>query len=352
MTALSIALISPLNQTTPPATYGGVERVVAIHAAELARLGHRVVVFAAAGSAQPGVRSVAFGPVGIWPGPSQLLRLGLARLRHAGFQIVHSFARSITLLPWLPFSSARLVQTYACPLSAATIRGLDRLLPGRISYTVPSHWMERAFPPTYSPLAMVPNSLPQELYQPRFSLAADAPLAFLGRFDPSKGLHEAIAVAVAAGRPIDIGGAAFDAPSHAYAAELQRRWQGHPLVRFLGPLDDQGKQDLLARAAALLFPIGWEEPFGLVMIEAMACGTPVLAYARGAVPEIVQSGRNGFVVADQAAMTEAVARLGEIDRRAVWRSFQERYAAPAVTAAYMSHYRRVFRLAQQESASR
>jgi glycosyltransferase involved in cell wall biosynthesis len=323
--------------------------VVAIHAAELARRGHRVVVFAATGSAQSGLRTVPFGPVGIWPGPRELMRLTLARLRAGRFQIVHSFARSTTLLPWLPFSRARLVQTYACPLSAATIRGLDRLLPGRISYTVPSHWMERAFPPTRSPLVMVPNSLPSDLYTPRFSVAADAPLAFLGRFDPAKGLHEAIAVAVAAGRLIEIGGAAFDHVSHAYAAELQRRWDGHPLVRFLGPLDDRGKQELLARAAALLFPIGWEEPFGLVMIEAMACGTPVLAYARGAVPEVVQHGINGFVVADQAAMVEAVEQLPHIDRKQVWTSFQQRYAAPAITNGYLDHYRRVLCLSRAES---
>lgn len=341
MTPLSIALISPLSQTTPPSSYGGVERVVAIHAAELARRGHRVVVFAATGSAQPSVSTVAFGPVGIWPGRRELLRLTLARLRTGRFQIVHSFGRSIALLPWVPLSQARLVQTYACPLSEATIDRLDRILPGRISYTVPSEWMVKAFPPTCMPLALVPNSLPENLYTPNYSVAADAPLAFLGRFDPTKGLHEAISVAVAAGRSIEVGGGAFDAPSQAYAAELQQRWKGHPLVRFLGPLDDRGKQELLARSAALLFPITWEEPFGLVMIESMACGTPVIAYPRGAVPEIVQPGVNGFIVEDQSAMTAAVSQLGQLDRRAVWRSFYDRFAAPAVTDAYLNHYRAV-----------
>lgn len=348
MTPLSIALISSLCQTTPPSTYGGVERVVAIHAAELARRGHRVVVFAATGSAQPGVSTVPFGPVGIWPGRRELLRLTLARLRTGRFQIVHSFARSITLMPWLPLSHARLVQTYACPLNAATIRQLDRLLSDRISYTVPSKWMVEAFPPTRMPLAMVPNSLPEDSYTPNFSVASDAPLAFLGRLDPTKGLHEAIDVAVAAGRSIEIGGGAFDAPSQAYAAELQQRWHGHPLVRFLGPLDDRGKQELLARSAALLFPIGWEEPFGLVMIEAMACGTPVLAYPRGAVPEIVQPGVNGFIVEDQSAMTAAVTQLGQLDRRAVWQTFHDRFAAPVVTDAYLSHYRAVLGIPHSE----
>jgi glycosyltransferase involved in cell wall biosynthesis len=340
---LSIALISSLFQPTPPSTYGGVERVVAIHAAELVRLGHEVVLFAASGSGLPGLHTVPFGPVGIWPGRRELLRLLGARLRRPAFQIVHSFARSTGLLPWWPFSRAQLLQTYACPLSPGTIRGLDRLFPTRISYTVPSLWMQSAFPATASPLAVVPNSLPEDLYQPCFRVPTDAPLAFLGRFDPTKGLHDAISAAVQAGRSIEIGGAAFDEPSRRYETELRARWQAHPLVHFLGPLDDAGKQALLARSAALLFPISWNEPFGLVMIEAMACGTPVLAFRRGAVPEIVQPGRNGFIVEDSAAMAAAVQQLPGIDRHQVWCSFRERFGAGAVTHAYLDQYHAMLR---------
>ncbi|WP_235299964.1 glycosyltransferase, partial [Synechococcus sp. GFB01] len=166
-------------------------------------------------------------------------------------------------------------------------------------------------------------------------------MAFLGRFDPCKGLHHAIDAALAAGVPLVIAGGSFDADSRRYEAERIDPWRGHPLLSFLGPLDDAGKQRLLASARALLFPIEWEEPFGLVMIEAMACGTPVIGFDRGAVPEVVSDGVSGFVVADVAGMAAAVPRLDSLDRRAVHAAFSRHYAAPAVSAAYLEHYRQV-----------
>ena len=342
---MHIGLLSPLSQPTPPATYGGVERVVAIHAAELLRRGHRVTLFAARGSAVPGSRLLAYGPAGIWPGRRQLLRLLGQRLRAGRLDVVHSFGRSNALLPWWLPPGPQLVQTYACPLSPATISRLDRLFPGRISYTVPSAWMEQAFPASRSPLAVVPNALPADLYRERLDDDRDPrrPLVFLGRFDPCKGLHTAIEVAVASGVPLVIAGGSFDEPSRHYEAERIAPWRGHPLLEFVGPLDDSGKQELLARARALLFPIEWEEPFGLVMIEAMACGTPVIAFRRGAVPEVVRDGLDGFVVDDTAAMVEAVAKLPRLSRPAVRASFERRFAAPAVTSAYLAHYERMLR---------
>lgn len=343
---MHIGLLSPLSQPTPPATYGGVERVVAIHAAELLRLGHSVTLFAAAGSELPGARVLPYGPAGIWPGKRQLLRLASLLPAAGRLDLVHSFGRSNALLPWLLRPGTPLVQTYACPLSARTIAGLDRLFPGRISYTVPSAWMARSFPATRSPCAVVPNALPAELYTPVFDTAQAGagdprPLAFLGRFDPCKGLHTAIEVAIATGVPLHIAGGSFDEASRRYEAEQIDPWRGHPLLTFLGPLDDAGKQRLLSGARALLFPISWEEPFGLVMIEAMACGTPVIAFGRGAVPEVVEEGVSGFVVSDATAMAAAVARLDQLDRRSVHASFLRRFAAAAVSEAYLQHYGQV-----------
>lgn len=340
---MHIGLLSPLSQPTPPATYGGVERVVAIHAAELLRLGHRVTLFAARGSALPGSRLLTYGPAGIWPGKRQLLRLAGQRLRAGRLDVVHSFGRSNALLPWWLPPGPQLVQTYACPLAPDTIRRLDRLFQGRISYTVPSAWMQQAFPATRSPLTVVPNALPADLYRERLHDDRDPrrPLVFLGRFDPCKGLHTAIEVALASSTPLVIAGGSFDESSRHYEAERIAPWRGHPLLEFVGPLDDAGKQELLARARALLFPIEWEEPFGLVMIEAMACGTPVIAFRRGAVPEVVTDGLDGFVVDSTAAMVEAVARLPRLSRPAVRASFERRFAAAAVSAAYLAHYERI-----------
>lgn len=335
---LSIALISPLQQVIPPVTYGGVERVVSIHAAELAHRGHRVSVFAASNSRIDGARVVSYGPVGALGGKRELLRLLLSRLTSEKFQIVHCFGRSTFLLPWALWSNSQLIETYACPLNGQTISRLDQWFERRISYTVPSVWMQHAFPKTSAPIAVVPNSLPAELYKAAFDVSADAPLAFLGRFDPCKGLHTAIEVALAAGRRIEIGGASFDSATREYEARIRNQWYENPLVHFLGPLNDRGKQALLQRAAGLLFPIDWEEPFGIVMIEAMACGTPVLAFGRGAVQEVVVHGLNGFVVEDVRSMVEAVGKLSSLDRVEVRRSFETRYSASAITDLYLRHY--------------
>lgn len=340
---MHIGLLSPLGQPTPPATYGGVERVVAIHAAELLRSGHRVTLFAARGSTMAGCQMLPYGPAGIWPGKRELLHLFGQRLRAGHLDVVHSFGRSNALLPWLVPPGPQLIQTYACPLAADTIHRLDRLFPGRISYTVPSTWMGDAFPNTTAPVAVVPNALPTDLYRERLDDddTTQRPLVFLGRFDPCKGLHTAIEVAVATNSRLVIAGGSFDEPSRLYEAERIAPWRGHPLLDFVGPLDDAGKQELLAKARALLFPIEWEEPFGLVMIEAMACGTPVIASRRGAVPEVVRDGVDGFVVDSTAAMVEAVGKLPQLSRRAIRASFDSRYAAPAVTAAYLAHYEQV-----------
>ncbi len=338
---MHIGLIAPLSQPTPPATYGGVERVVAIHAAELLRQGHRVTLFAADGSALPGARTLSYGPAGIWPGKRHLARLVALLPRCRDLDLVHSFGRSLALLPWLLAPRPRLVQTYACPLSARSIALLERLFPGRISFTVPSGWMQQRFPGERSLVSVVPNALPLDLYRQAATpadRAAPAPLVFLGRFDPCKGLHSAIAVAIASGLPLLVAGGPFDAASRAYDAERIAPYRSHPLIRFLGPVDDEAKQRLLAGAKALLFPIEWDEPFGIVMLEAMACGTPVIAFRRGAVPEVVEPGVSGFIVDTAAEMVAAIGRLAGLDRRGVRESFAARFGAPAVTAAYLRHY--------------
>ncbi|MCT0233000.1 glycosyltransferase [Synechococcus sp. CS-1327] len=338
---MHVGLIAPLSQPTPPATYGGVERVVAIHAAELLRQGHRVTLFAADGSALPGARVFTYGPAGIWPAKRHLARLVALLPSCRDLDLVHSFGRSLALLPWLLAPQPPLVQTYACPLSARSIALLDRLFAARITYTVPSTWMRYRFPGKPASVAVVPNSLPLEQYKEAKVQAAAGPLVFLGRFDPCKGLHTAIATAIDAGLPLLVAGGAFDAASRAYETDQIAPYRNHPLITFLGPVDDPAKQHLLANARALLFPIEWEEPFGIVMLEAMACGTPVIAFDRGAVPEVIEPGISGFIVSSQAEMVAAVGKLDQLDRRKVRASFSARFGAPAVTTAYLQHYQAV-----------
>ena len=177
-------------------------------------------------------------------------------------------------------------------------------------------------------------------YTPRDSVLPDAPLVFLGRLDPIKGAHDAIAIARGACRRLVIAGNRLsDGPDAGYFdARIAPHLDG-VRVQYIGPVDDGQKNRLLGEAAALLVPIGWEEPFGIVMAEACACGTPVIAFARGSVPEVVRDGVNGFTCLSVDEAIAAVAALGRIDRRAVRADCEARFAGTVIAGAYESLYR-------------
>jgi glycosyltransferase involved in cell wall biosynthesis len=183
------------------------------------------------------------------------------------------------------------------------------------------------------------NGVDSARYLAQPCVASDAPLVFLGRLDPIKGAHDAIAIARQAGRRLIIAGTKVT--SGPDAAYFDREIAPHiddERVRFVGPVDDAAKNALLGRAAALLMPIGWEEPFGIVMAEAFACGTPAIAFSRGSVPEVVRDGVNGFACRTIGEAVDAVGDLPRIDRRAVRADCDARFGAPVIAHAYESLY--------------
>jgi glycosyltransferase involved in cell wall biosynthesis len=185
-------------------------------------------------------------------------------------------------------------------------------------------------------LATVYHGLPRDLYRP--SRSRGSYLAFLGRISPEKRCDRAIAIAKAAGMPLKIA-AKIDRVDRGYFQEAIEPLIDDPLVEFIGEIEERQKNDFLARAAALLFPIDWPEPFGLAMIEAMACGTPVLAFKCGSVPEVIEEGVTGCIV---STVDEAVARLGGVlalDRSKVRRRFEERFTADRMARDYTELYR-------------
>lgn len=196
-------------------------------------------------------------------------------------------------------------------------------------------------------IATVHHGMPADLYRPRYDRGSY--LAFVGRIAPEKGVHLAIEVARRTGLPLKIAGRPpldewkyVEAKSdQAYYEELVRPHLGKAGVEYLGELDDAGKQDLYAGALALLFPIDWPEPFGLVLIEAMACGTPILARPRGSVPEIVTDGVNGFHCEDVDEMVQALDRIDRIDRRVCRRDFEERFTARRMALDHVRVYERM-----------
>jgi len=183
------------------------------------------------------------------------------------------------------------------------------------------------------------NGAPADRFHFSPQVASDAPLVFLGRIERIKGAHTAIAVARLAGRKLVIAGNIPDGHGSYFEAEIAPHIDG-TTVRYTGPVDDAEKDRLLGEAVALLMPIEWEEPFGIVMAEALACGTPVIGLARGAVPEVVESARSGFVCESTAEMVEAVGRLSSIDRRACRDHYEGAFSDDAVVEAYEALYQR------------
>jgi glycosyltransferase involved in cell wall biosynthesis len=195
-------------------------------------------------------------------------------------------------------------------------------------------------------LGSVHHGLPKELYQ--FHPEAEEYLVFLGRICPEKGVDRAIEIAIRVGMPLKIA-AKVDAVDQAYFEQRIRRLLDHPLVDFIGEVGEQQKNDLLGKARALLFPIDWPEPFGLTMIEAMACGTPVVAYRHGSVPEIVETGENGFIVNSVEEAVIALRNIDSIQRGRCRQIFEQRFTSRQMASAYLSIYQK---LAQEGTGER
>ncbi len=334
---MRIALTADPEIAVPPILYGGIERVIDMLARGLSARGHEVTLFARAGSTCPVETCV-------WPGADSGAWLDTARnaaflarhVRARRFDMVHSFSRLAYLAPVLGARVPKLM-TYQRAISPRTTGRAQRLARGTLEFSAISRKM-------MEPVAhigrwhMAPNGAPLSAYAFRPDCAPDAPLAFLGRVEEIKGPHVAIEVARRAGRRLVIAGNVPDEHRAWFQAHVAPAIDGEA-VRYVGPVDDRAKNELLGAAAALLMPISWEEPFGIVMAEAMACGAPVVGFRRGAVPEVVAHGVTGFVVDTLDEMAAAVARLPEIDRAACRARVESLYSDDAVAERYLEIYR-------------
>jgi glycosyltransferase involved in cell wall biosynthesis len=184
-------------------------------------------------------------------------------------------------------------------------------------------------------LATVHHGLPLDLYD--FHPQAQDYFAFVGRISPEKRCDRAIEIAIACNTPIRIAAKVDNADREYYEQKIEPLLD-HPLVTFVGEIGDADKNDFIGNARALLTPIDWPEPFGLVIIEAMACGTPVIAYGHGAIPEILDDGETGFIVHDQNQAIAAAREIHKIDRRVCRETFERRFAAPVMARQYLQHY--------------
>lgn len=336
MTPLRIALTADPEIPVPPELYGGIERVIDVLARGLVARGYDVTLFAHGESATAG-RLIP------WPGKvsgslSDTLRNAAVLAREASlkrFDIVHSFSRIAYLAPILRTRTPK-VMTYQRAITRRSVRLGHSLSGGTLAFTAISSWMMRDVADIGS-WAMVPNGVPLDIFAPTRAVPPDAPLVFLGRLEEIKGPHLAIEIARKAGRRLVIAGNIPPEKRRWVEANVLSQVDGRQ-ISYIGPVDDLRKNQLLGGAAAFLMPILWDEPFGIVMAEAMACGCPVLGFDRGSVSEVVEDGVTGFVRKDVNGLVEALRAIGRLDRAACRSRVERLYSPDAIVDGYLSVY--------------
>jgi glycosyltransferase involved in cell wall biosynthesis len=335
---MRIAQIAPLAESVPPRLYGGTERVVAWLVEELVNLGHEVTLFASGDSATRATLK------SVWP---RALRLGRPRsdpmaaqtalleaMSHhaAEFDVIHAHIDWLHL-PLLSRLGVPFVTTLHGRLDFPGLPDVVRRFPDAPFVSISNNQRVPLGDPNW--IGTVYHGLPANMFRAAFEPGPY--LAFLGRLTADKGPEAAIRIARAAGMPLHIA-AKVPRGDRGYFKERLEPQINRSQVRLTGEVNDKTKEKFLAGAAALLFPIDWPEPFGLVMIEAMACGTPVIAFRSGSVPEVVDDGVTGFVVDSEEQAVAAIGRLGELDRRRVRARFEQRFTAERMAKEYVRHY--------------
>lgn len=333
---MHVAIAADPRIPVPPRLYGGIERIIDILARGLVDRGHEVTLFAHENSDVP-CRLVPYG--GTDPqAPVDVLRdtLTVARTAFGRPDVVHSFGRLVYLAPLLPLRLPK-IMTYQRGITPSRIQYATMLARrGTLTFTGCSDHITDDIRP-HAPARTVYNGVPLDTYEFQPQVANDAPLVFLGRIAPIKGPHTAVEVARGSGRRLVIAGNVPDDQQDFFQEQIEPHLDGDQ-IRYVGAVDDEEKNDLLGRAAAFLMPIEWEEPFGIVMAEAMACGTPVIGTRRGAVPEVVEEGVTGFVGESGEDLMSAVGRIGELDRAATRERCERLFSGRAVVSSYESLY--------------
>jgi glycosyltransferase involved in cell wall biosynthesis len=334
---MRIAQISPLMESVPPKLYGGTERIVSFLTEELIRQGHNVVLFAS-GDSQTAAELVSCTPEALRLAHVRdaqcynILQLEQVRQRANEFDILH-FHTDYLHFPLFRDLGLPMVTTMHGRMDLPDYPPLFNEFRDMPVVSISNH-QRRALQANWE--ATVYHGLPLNLLA--FSLSRPAGyLAFLGRICPEKRPDRAIEIAKRAGLPLKIA-AKVDSVDRAYFENRIRPLLDHPLVEFVGEINEHQKQNFLANAQALLFPIDWPEPFGLAMIEAMACGTPVVAWREGSVPEVVDEGVTGFIVDSIDAAVAAVRRLPSLNRVNVRRCFEKRFSAERMAHDYLALY--------------
>ena len=337
---MRIAQVAPLIESVPPKLYGGTERIVSYLTEELVRQGHEVTLFASGDSVTSGNLlacsdgAMRLNPTSRDPIPHYMVLLDKVRRLSNRFDIIH-FHIDCLHFPLFRDLANRTVTTLHGRQDLADLQPFYRGFNDMPLVSISDH--QRAPMPPVRWAGTIHHGLPETLYSPRPEPNGDY-LAFLGRICPEKRPDLAIEIAKRSGMRLKIA-AKVDPVDARYFKDDIEPLIHHPLVEFVGEIGEHDKEEFLGNALALVLPIDWPEPFGLVMIEAMACGTPVIAWRRGSVPEVVEHGVTGYIVRDVDESVAAVGNLVALDRATVRKRFERRFSARRMAGDYLTIYR-------------
>jgi glycosyltransferase involved in cell wall biosynthesis len=335
---MRIAQLAPLAESVPPKLYGGTERVIAWLIEELVELGHEVTLFASGDSKTRATlvpawpRALRLGRPRSDPAAAQTALLEAIARQASEFDVIHAHIDWVHL-PLLTRLNVPFLTTFHGRLDLPGLPDVVRKFPQAPFVSISEN--QRVPLAGANWLATVYHGLPVRSLKPSYEPGGY--LAFLGRLTADKGPEAAIRIARGAGMPLRMA-AKLPRGERGYFKETLEPQIDGDRVQLTGEVNDKTKEQFLTGAAALLFPIDWPEPFGLVMIEAMACGTPVIAFRSGSVPEVIDHGVTGFIVDDEDEAVAAIKRLAELDRRTVRARFEERFSATRMAQDYVRNY--------------
>jgi glycosyltransferase involved in cell wall biosynthesis len=340
---MKIAQVAPLMESVPPRLYGGTERVVSYLTEELVRLGHDVTLFASGDSITSaelvpcGTRALRLDPAVRDTIPHFMLMIDKVRERAEEFDVLH-FHIDLFHFPLFRALAGRTLTTLHGRQDLADLKPFYFRF-GEMPLVSISDDQRKPLPHANF-VATIHHGIPPDLHRPSFEQGNY--LAFLGRISPEKRPDRAIRIARAAGIPLKIAAKVDKVDEDYFRTDILPLIDG-PGVEFIGEINEREKTKFLGEAAALLFPVDWPEPFGLVMIEAMACGTPVLAFRCGSIPEVIDDGITGKVVDSEEDAIMALPAILSYDRRAVRQRFEERFTNTRMAKDYVSTYRQLLR---------
>jgi len=336
---MKIAQVSPLMEAVPPKLYGGTERIVSYLTEELVSLGHEVTLFASGDSRTSArLESMSARALRLDPNIRDTLAPHIVMLEKLAqcaddFDVVHLHVDYLGY-PIMKRTGVPFVTTLHGRLDLPELQPLYSLFEDVRVVSISQSQREPL--PAANYIATVHHGIPENLLQ--LGAGNGGYLAFLGRISPEKAPDAAIRIAARAGMTLKIA-AKVDKVDEAYFAEQIEPLLHEAHVEFIGEIGDHQKSEFLGNAAGLVFPIAWREPFGLAMIEAMACGTPVIAMRNGSVPEVIDEGLTGFIVEDEDQAVDAAKQLRSLDRSKIRETFEARFTARRMAEDYVSIYR-------------